>query len=147
MEQRFNAARAALAKQASVDPQRIGAIGYCFGGAVVINMARAGADLSAVAGFHASVGLNTPAPAPGAVKAKILVMNIPAISAATARSCDGYAIAPSSISGPMSWETMMSEQEVITKDNATVTVDGVAFFQVFDAAKASYEVANLCARP
>src|ERR1700744_2712908 len=35
------------------------------------------------------------------------------------------------------------EQEVITKDNATVTVEGVAFFQVFDAAKASYEVANL----
>src|ERR1700757_1282589 len=35
------------------------------------------------------------------------------------------------------------EQEVITKDNATVTVDGGAFFQVFDAAKASYEVANL----
>jgi regulator of protease activity HflC (stomatin/prohibitin superfamily) len=35
------------------------------------------------------------------------------------------------------------QQEVITKDNASVTVDGVAFFQVFDAAKASYEVANL----
>jgi regulator of protease activity HflC (stomatin/prohibitin superfamily) len=35
------------------------------------------------------------------------------------------------------------QQEVITKDNATLTVDGVAFFQVFDAAKASYEVANL----
>src|ERR1700748_1784427 len=35
------------------------------------------------------------------------------------------------------------EQEVITKDNATVTVDGVAFFQVFDAPKASYEVAQL----
>src|SRR5260370_36623324 len=35
------------------------------------------------------------------------------------------------------------EQEVITKDNATVTVDRVAFFQVFDAAKASYEVSNL----
>src|SRR5262249_50302190 len=32
-------------------------------------------------------------------------------------------------------------QEVITKDNARVTVDGIAFFQVFDAAKASYEVA------
>jgi dienelactone hydrolase len=38
-------------------------------------MARAGADLVAVAGFHASLGLNTPAPAPGAVKAKILVLN------------------------------------------------------------------------
>jgi regulator of protease activity HflC (stomatin/prohibitin superfamily) len=35
------------------------------------------------------------------------------------------------------------QQEVITKDNATVTVDGVAFFQVFDAAKASYEVAQI----
>ncbi len=34
-------------------------------------------------------------------------------------------------------------QDVITKDNATVRVDGVAFFQVFDAAKASYEVSEL----
>src|SRR4051794_29275872 len=34
-------------------------------------------------------------------------------------------------------------QEVITKDNATVAVDGVAFYQVVDAAKAAYEVANL----
>jgi len=34
-------------------------------------------------------------------------------------------------------------QEVITKDNATVAVDGVAFFQVFDAARASYEITNL----
>jgi regulator of protease activity HflC (stomatin/prohibitin superfamily) len=35
------------------------------------------------------------------------------------------------------------QQEVITKDNATVTVDGLVFYQVFDAAKASYEVAHL----
>src|SRR6202521_4859524 len=35
------------------------------------------------------------------------------------------------------------QQEVITKDNATVSVDGVAFYQVFDAAKASYEIAHL----
>ena len=35
------------------------------------------------------------------------------------------------------------KQEVITKDNARVTVDGIAFFQVFDAAKASYEIAVL----
>ncbi|RED49937.1 SPFH domain-containing protein [Aestuariispira insulae] len=34
-------------------------------------------------------------------------------------------------------------QEVITRDNAQVTVDGVVFFQVLDAAKASYEVNNL----
>ena len=35
------------------------------------------------------------------------------------------------------------QQDVITKDNATVTVDGLAFFQVIDAAKASYEIAYL----
>jgi regulator of protease activity HflC (stomatin/prohibitin superfamily) len=40
-------------------------------------------------------------------------------------------------------EQVISIPEVITKDNATVTVDGVAFYQVFDAAKASYEVSNL----
>ena len=35
------------------------------------------------------------------------------------------------------------QQDVISKDNATVTVDGIAFFSVLDAAKASYEVASL----
>ena len=75
MESRFNAARAELAKQPQVEAARIGAVGYCFGGAVVLNMARTGADLAGVAGFHASLGLNTPAPAPGTVKAKILVLN------------------------------------------------------------------------
>src|SRR5207342_3178512 len=34
-------------------------------------------------------------------------------------------------------------QDVITKDNAVVKVDGVIFFQVLDAAKAAYEVSNL----
>lgn len=34
-------------------------------------------------------------------------------------------------------------QEVITRDNAMVTVDGVVFYQVLDAAKATYEIANL----
>lgn len=75
MKSRFEAARATLAKHATVDPARIVAAGYCFGGAVVINMARSGAELAAVAGFHASLGLNTPAPAPGSVKAKVLVLN------------------------------------------------------------------------
>jgi regulator of protease activity HflC (stomatin/prohibitin superfamily) len=35
------------------------------------------------------------------------------------------------------------EQEVITKDNASVAVDGIAFFQVLDVAQASYEISSL----
>ncbi len=71
---RFNAARDALAKHATVDPKRIGAIGFCFGGSVVLDMARVGADLAGVAAFHAGLGTSTPA-APGKVKAKLLVQN------------------------------------------------------------------------
>lgn len=42
-------------------------------------------------------------------------------------------------------ETVMDvpSQDVITKDNAAVTVDGIVFYQVLDAAKSAYEVANL----
>lgn len=73
MQSRFNAARDALAKHPSVDPKKIGAAGYCFGGTVVLNMARAGADLAGVAAFHAGLTMYTPAPK--AVKAKVLVLN------------------------------------------------------------------------
>src|SRR5258708_16399220 len=75
MEARLKAAQAELAKQATVNPQKIGAGGYCFGGAVVLNMARTGDDLKAVAVFHALLAPNTPAPAPGTVKAKVLILN------------------------------------------------------------------------
>ena len=75
MQSRFTAARETLAKHQTVDPTRIGAVGYCFGGAVVLDMVRAGADLVGVATFHGSLGANVPAAAPGTVKAKVLVLN------------------------------------------------------------------------
>jgi len=70
---RFDAARAALAKHSSVDAKRIGASGYCMGGAVVLNMARDGEDLAGVAAFHPSLGGYKPSDKP--VKAKVLVLN------------------------------------------------------------------------
>jgi len=70
--ERFNAALDILKNDAHVDAARIGAIGYCFGGAVVLGMARAGADLKAVGTFHGALGTQTPAE-PDKVKAKLLV--------------------------------------------------------------------------
>jgi dienelactone hydrolase len=72
MQARFDAALAELKKDPHVDPSRIAAIGYCFGGAVVLGMARAGADLDAVGAFHAPVATETPATR-GTVKARVLV--------------------------------------------------------------------------
>jgi len=71
---RFTAAMDFLKKQPMVDPGEIAAIGYCFGGGVVLNMARQGVDLKGVVSFHGSLAAVKPA-RPGAVKAKILVLH------------------------------------------------------------------------
>lgn len=70
---RFAAALEILKSDELVDPTRIGAIGYCFGGAVVLGMARAGEDLKAVATFHGALATESPAQ-PGQVKPKLLIM-------------------------------------------------------------------------
>ena len=71
---RFMAAEEFLKQQPSVDPTRIGAIGYCMGGGIVLNMARQGVDLKGVVSFHGSLTAVKPAQ-PGVIKAKILVLN------------------------------------------------------------------------
>jgi dienelactone hydrolase len=75
MQSRFDAAKAALARHPTVDAANIGAMGFCFGGSVVLDMARAGADLKGVAAFHAGLGAAGPSAEPGKVKAKLLVQN------------------------------------------------------------------------
>jgi dienelactone hydrolase len=61
---------AALTARPEVDSKRIASIGYCFGGTMSLELARGGADIAAVVGFHS--GLATVSPA-DAIKAKILV--------------------------------------------------------------------------
>ena len=70
---RFNAALEQLKRDPHVDTTRIAAIGYCFGGAVVLGIARAGADLAAVVTFHGALATTSPAQ-PGKVKARVLVL-------------------------------------------------------------------------
>jgi dienelactone hydrolase len=71
---RFEAALEQLRKNRRVDPGKIAAIGYCFGGKVVLEMARAGADLDAVASFHGLLATDAPAEK-GRIRARVLVLN------------------------------------------------------------------------
>jgi dienelactone hydrolase len=69
---RGRAALATLAALPQVDPNRLAAIGFCFGGSVVLELAREGADLKAVVSFHGVLATKLPAQ-PGRVKASVLV--------------------------------------------------------------------------
>ena len=70
---RVNAGLDELKENKLVDPNRIAAIGYCFGGTTVLELARSGAKLNGVVSFHGS--LDSPNPADGRnIKCKILVL-------------------------------------------------------------------------
>ncbi len=69
---RVTAGLEVLAKNDLVDPKRIAAIGYCFGGTTVIELALSGADIAGVVSFHG--GLDAPSPADAKnIKCKVLV--------------------------------------------------------------------------
>ena len=69
---RVNAGLDQLKKSELVDPKRVAAIGYCFGGTTVIELARSGADLHGIVSFHG--GLDSPTPADGKnIKCPVLV--------------------------------------------------------------------------
>jgi dienelactone hydrolase len=71
---RFIAGYELLKQHGTTNPNDIAAIGYCFGGGVVLHMARFGADLDGVVSFHGSLATEVPAKK-GAVKGKVLVLH------------------------------------------------------------------------
>lgn len=74
MRRRALAGLDVLRSQPNVDVKNLGIIGYCFGGTVALELARAGTDLKGVVSFHG--GLATPKPAaPAMVKAQVLALN------------------------------------------------------------------------
>lgn len=74
MRDRARAGLDVLTSQPLVDTTRVAAIGYCFGGTTVLELARDGADLVAVASFHG--GLSTPNPEDAKqIKGKVLVLH------------------------------------------------------------------------
>ena len=76
MRARFEAALEVIKAESTVDAENIAAIGYCFGGGVVLHMARYGADLKAVASFHGTLGLGIAAEGEGSdVTARVVAYN------------------------------------------------------------------------
>jgi len=74
MRSRANAGLDVLKKQSVTDAKRTAAIGYCFGGGVVLELARSGADIAGVVSFHGN--LDTPAPGDARnIKGKVLVLH------------------------------------------------------------------------
>ncbi len=74
MRARADAGLEILKNHPLADPQKLAAIGYCFGGTTVLELARGGADLRGVVSFHG--GLSTPNPADAKnIKGKVLVFH------------------------------------------------------------------------
>lgn len=71
---RAQAGLATLAAQPEVNTKKLAAIGFCYGGKVVLDLARSGADIKAVVTFHAVLAASAPAEK-GKVKAEILVLH------------------------------------------------------------------------
>jgi len=71
---RFESALRSLKNQSTVEPDKIAAIGYCFGGGILLNMARMGTDIDGVVSFHGSLATKSPA-AKGDIKTRIRVFN------------------------------------------------------------------------
>lgn len=63
-----------LRRHPRVDPTRLGAIGYCFGGTTVLELARSGADLRGVVSFHGNLSTPTPEDARN-IRGKVLALH------------------------------------------------------------------------
>ena len=74
MRARVQAGLDVLRHDPRCNPEHVAAIGYCFGGTCVLELARSGADISGVVSFHG--GLDTPTPADAKnVRCKVLVLH------------------------------------------------------------------------
>lgn len=74
-EERFVAAKQLLEQHATTDDDNIAAIGYCFGGGIVLQMARNGMNLRGVASIHGNLAAHPNPAKKGAVKASVLVLH------------------------------------------------------------------------
>ncbi len=113
---RFDAALELLKSQPTVDTEAIAAIGYCFGGSVVLTMANAGKDLDAVAAFHSGVQL--PIMPNDQLKARVLVCNGAADPFVSPESVAAFTRAMDSVKADYSYIAYEGAQHAFTSKDA-----------------------------
>ncbi len=74
MRDRINGGVQVLQNYQLTDPKRIAAIGYCFGGGTVLELARSGANIQGVVSFHGNLDTPNPEDAKN-IKSKVLVLH------------------------------------------------------------------------
>ncbi|HEX6193989.1 MAG TPA: dienelactone hydrolase family protein [Chitinophagaceae bacterium] len=114
---RFDAALAKLKSYAQADQSKIAAIGYCFGGAQVLNMARMGSDLKGVVSFHGNlVGV---APDKNLLKADVLVCHGAADPFVPQSDVDKFKKQMDSIGAKYTFKAYEGATHAFTNPNAT----------------------------
>ncbi|ALM07051.1 dienelactone hydrolase [Sediminicola sp. YIK13] len=113
---RFDAAMTVLKADPHVNADEIAAIGYCFGGSVVLTMANLGKDLNAVAAFHSGVQL--PVMPNEDLKAKILVCNGAADPFVSPESVTAYKAAMDSVNADYKYIAYPDAQHAFTSKEA-----------------------------
>lgn len=114
---RLDAAMQKLKENSHVDPNRIAAIGYCYGGFVVLNAAKQGADLKGVVVFHGNL---SGAPIKKELlKAKVLVCNGGANSLVSAKETDAFRKGMDAIGADYTYKAYDGALHAFTNPEAT----------------------------
>lgn len=116
---RLDYARAKLIENPNVDTGKIAAIGYCFGGNVVLNSAKLGSNLKGVVSFHG--GLAGPSPSKESLKADILVCHGEADSLVSNQEITTFRKGLDSIGHPYTWKGYPNAKHAFTNPAATET--------------------------
>ncbi len=123
---------AAVAGRADVDPHRIAAIGYCFGGQCVLELARSGADLKAAGSYHGLLTTHAPA-APGSIRGEVAVFTGEKDPYAPAADVDGLR-AELAAAGARHQVTVFSEAEhaFTDPDAGAISMPGISYNALAD---------------
>jgi dienelactone hydrolase len=132
LQARFDAALASLKAEPLVDPARIGAIGYCFGGRIVLDMAQRGAPLFVAGSFHGAIPDPVEKPA---FKGRVLVFNGAADPMIPAAAVSKYVGALAASGADFQFFNLPGAKHAFTNPNADKAgVEGLGYSKSADEA-------------